>query len=410
MYKNLKTVALTALVITLFLWAPLAEAQTVVDDVFPDEITSIELIDGKAIEIRKTEMGMAANFIKSIYEELHKAVFQHILKNISSIVQSLIYMFTLLWLVFHGLRSYFGHPLDPYNLGKQIFVLLVIYSFVAADTAVLAEWTYNPLMAAFYGFAGWMLDQASTSGILGGANIIEITIPSEKIYHAINVIEARIEDVFTFGSVLYDELSDGRLNFSGAIKGAIMALGLFVVFGFLLGYFTFLFAYSLFALHVYYIFMPIMLCFFAFDTTRPTFKQWIRSVFNYLTIPVIAAAAMAITMSIMSSNLAEVRDILLNQGDVDISQFIKIYIKLMFIGFLSLLIHLRSADMAAHLTGGASGGLGADFMRTINTMANMATAGAATVLAAPKVAASATSSTVKGVQAGVDTFSRFKGK
>ncbi len=344
------------------------------------------------VNANQGENGIAANLLKTVYEGLDYAVWDKMYPNLVKPVQKILRTLAVLWLVFYALNSYFGQPLNYGLIIKQLAVITLLYYFLGTEKNVVISWTYDWLITTFYGFSAWALnifsDNTSTISFLKLDNGDSLT----QVYSAINSIEAMMRKILEFSGVIYDYYSEGITNIAGVFKGGLLAVVLILVFGFYLLYFTFIFAYALFALHVYFALMPIMLAFYPFKVTRPTFNQWIKSVFNYLTIPVLASIALGITTYFMNDSIYKMTRYLDLKEDAT-GALMEIYIPLILVGFIGYMILLRVGDMASHLTGGASTGLGADFSRTMNMFANTVTAvsaGAGVTYAVTKAGASST--------------------
>ena len=104
----------------------------------------------------------------------------------------------------------------------------------------------------------------------------------------------------------------------------------------------------------------------------------------------------------------------LSQENPNKEVIMDVYLPLIFVGFLGYMILLRIGDMASHLTGGASAGLGADFTRTMNMFANTTTAVSTGVVATAVGSKALTGGAIRGAGAGIsagkDTFARLKGE
>jgi type IV secretory pathway VirB6-like protein len=365
-----------------------------------------ELLDGKLV-VREIEEGIAALIVSNLYMQLTKIITKVIYDDLATLVKPLFSVFASLWLISKVLQIISNAPVTLTQLTKGLFVIFIGYSFTNQGGYLFVNWFYNPLVNTFFDFSGWMLQKTSHDTDLSEALLV-LDSGGNKLTYAITVIEARVRDVFTFAGIVYDYYSETGSMIVGALKGGVLALGLLFIFFFLLLYFTFLIAYSLFAMHVYFAWTPLAIIFFVFPVSRGVSKQWLKGILNYLTLPLVAATAMGITSFILSGAMQDMQGLLKAgteaQEALENGFPIELYLTLLFTGFISFFVHIRASEMASHLTGGTTSGVGSDFMRMVSMGSNLTTAAATSVLAAPaavKMAGLKTANTVGAISEGV---------
>jgi type IV secretory pathway VirB6-like protein len=141
------------------------------------------------------------------------------------------------------------------------------------------------------------------------------------------------------------------------------------VYGALYVIFAVLIIGAIFAIHTLIILGPIFGTLAAFKKTRFLFFAWLKSIITYALIPVFTAIVMGITLSFLSDAITDIQNIKIEEDGI----FTFAMGSALFIGVMSITLHLKASEFANSITNGQASGLGGFF----GTMAGIAAGGAA---------------------------------
>jgi len=278
-----------------------------------------------------------------------------------------------LWIMFIGAKIFFGKEVDWGSFLQKLAIITLISTFVFTNNGRLFfDWIMNPLTDTFFGLSTWFLQEATTGidqSVAAGAQF--------KIFAGTIIVESMFSKAINIGEYIWKV--ESGLSLSAIFKAGLMFLVFVGGFTCLLLKFAQNFAYSLFSLIVFFSLSPLMLCFYAFSTTRPVCITWFRGLINALAMPVMTSLAIGICLNMMLRDWMEFEGILTAQmqgsGDAAASFPMIKFIDLSGIVWISYLILIRIDDVTAFLTGGISPNLTNIVLQFSNTLANSITAG-----------------------------------
>ena len=320
----------------------------------------------------------AYQFLDRMSKQLIRVVRDVIFDDLAQVLRTPFTIMLTLWLMFVAVSMVRGVQVVPMDMAMKFGLILIISTLTfSGGGAVFFDWVFHPVYNTFFSLAAFILDTTT----YGAASAMTSDVVSNKHFAGVVIVEERLKDALSWGALIFEAETESIIDVSGAVKGA--GLYLITVGAFLLLWITFsgLMAYSVFASMVLFAMSPLMMIFYVFKTTKGITISWVRGLFNYLMIPVIAAFSMGLTLNILMQSWMDFEAIMTQiEGGADIDFPKKDLYALLLMTLLSFLIHMRIPDITASITGGSSHGLG-------NTVANSMTAVSTGVMAAATLGA-----------------------
>ena len=292
--------------------------------------------------IRELEISLYNFVVKKIYEPLAEESHVFFVVGVTIWVSYLIISFFFL-----------NKKHDPLKILVTFFKIMLASLFLSRGGNVFfVEYFYEPLVGTFYNLANFFTAHTSNELLSDSDNQFgSAVIQLEQLQQSAGEISKKIQ-----------ENAPNFLTNAGRFMQMVAFTYIFQISIFLL---LFLFAaywsYSVFALHVLLAMTPIMVALWAFSTTRQYTFKWFSGIINYLTIPVVLAISMGFTLSQLGDEvnilLQDTAPTIIEGGNTITEEHETNIIKIIFICFLSFLVHLRVGEISAFLTGGVSSGL-----------------------------------------------------
>lgn len=303
------------------------------------------------------------DLIKQISAFSNMFVFQEVLPQIGGSTRGLLYAFAVLYLVFYGYKIFRGAAFNFMEVGTALFIIFVV-NILLTDQGV-------GYLRSLY-FTAYSSSAMFSSAIVD-TNVVEWPSEFEKeggYYKALAFLESMFFQMVGLGEFIwktYVGIAGWKQVIGAALVAGATYIAIVSAFGSLVVYYGFLFAYAVIALNVLLCLAPIYLLFFAFSLTRGLAIQWLRAMFNYLLIPIIATITLTLAVFVINNfflELQQLLDVIQGAEEAD-AQALKDefpwddIIGIIGVTLIMQVLALRVGDMAAHLTGGSSGNLGA---------------------------------------------------
>lgn len=308
------------------------------------------------------------NSLAIIYSNGMKFLKQVVYTDMVNIIKLPFSIGVTLSIIFLVYQLAMGANIDPFFWLRKMALIVFIYSmlFITDDhgTKLFVSWFIDPLIETFFNFASWILSQSTF-------NINDSVASNVKypMFAGALILEDNYYRSLGIAKTIFDTQS-GTLSFSAALKAGWMAVVFLSAMSVILAIYTRTYAYSIFALIVYFTLTPIMFVFYCFETTKHTSIAWLRGVFTCLATPVVSSIAIGFTLNMIINQFTNFEAATAAGGPMPLTA----YVQLTGTTWIAYLVIARVDDITAHLTGGISPNLQSMVLQTITAVSTLKTA------------------------------------
>lgn len=284
----------------------------------------------------KTVMGVLMTFLQDYFQPFTNSF------------QPILFLILVLFIMFFSIRMMFGDISGWKSvLGSLVIATLVTSIYMTYST--YKYWIIDPTLSIALG---------SSSFFLGGSG------GTFGLFSA-------LDEAFAMIFLKMDMLLEAT-GWTDVVSNYAMISIISLVYSILYGYFLILMIGSLFALVVLFVLGGIPLGLAIVPSTRFVFWAWVRTIANYVLVPILASIVMAISLQFLEKIIFDFSRIDPN----DLGLFTYSTGLVIFAALLSLYFLHKSSEIVAMLTGGQPSSMGA----LAQTMGGVAGAGMRSVI------------------------------
>ena len=282
-------------------------------------------------------------------QSYHDALYPAIMDHFGIFIRA----FVILYLVIAGIGIMTGYFRQA---TREVLISAVLVTSLHAfimESNVYSAWIIKPFVGSFYDLGTFFVAKAGDFNFKLTGLFSSLDLMLDMLVQTINKLEPT-------GNIL----TNAWLHMKAAFAIGI----LFAVFGFLYGAYMAILIIGFFSMYILFVIGGICLFFAAFKQTRFIAWSWFKGIMNYGLLIVFSSIVLSICLFTLNNALGE----LVESANLSKDVFTFEYFKAVFWAIITIVMILKTPDLAAILTGtypGSTSGIAAGLGTAMSSVA-----------------------------------------
>lgn len=248
-------------------------------------------------------------------------------------------IFVTLYIVIMGYLALKGKVGDSVGHAAMLIFTVPICFLIFFNIGYFKDWVFQPIFSTMLDLMGIGIGSSSSFSF---ADIFK-------------TVDESFADIFTAVDRITNQMDTWDIGLQVKVFFVSGLIGL--VFAVLYAVFSVLIITSIFSLYVMMVLAPIFGTFAAFKPTRSIFFNWLKVNITYALVPVFTAIVMGITIVFIQAAVQDISNINVVEDGI----FTKAVGSALFVGLLSIFLHMKAPEYASGVTGSQISGVGGFF-------------------------------------------------
>ena len=298
--------------------------------------------------------GIIANTIHSMYRFVTEGLFTRTAEKTKPLFQIVVAIYLFFTFAFWMKTKQIDILRFLWSMAGIIFAFMIIY-----EEGNFERFIYKPVVGTTMKTANFVITTSSGDVVPKYSN-------RDPLFNMLKYMEENVHNIMKIGDRLASKSeSFGITEFFEGIKYALKGMFVTLIYFALMFIFGIMYMLGIIALHFLLIFTPFAVLIGSVPMMRGLLKNWGKSIFTFMLIPIFASIAMGATIFILQEVNLAVDTYLSLPEDTPVPA--GLYTQIILVGLFSAYFHLKAPEFSSMLVGGPITNFGAVFTTTTAT-------------------------------------------